>query len=70
MLADFGFVLDLFFQASIPVEKALSSYGDVLLAFEMNGKPLPPEHGGPLRIIVPGHVGVRNVKWVDEVGGY
>ena len=32
--------------ASIPIEKALSPYGDVLLAYEMNGEPLPPEHGG------------------------
>jgi hypothetical protein len=38
--------------ASIPIEKALSPYGDVLVAYEMNGEPLPPEHGGPLRIIV------------------
>lgn len=44
-------------QASIPIEKALSPFGDVLIAYEMNGKPLPPEHGGPLRMIVPGHVG-------------
>ena len=42
-------------------------YGDVLLAYEMNDKPLPPEHGGPLRIIVPGHVGIRNIKWVQEI---
>jgi len=64
-------------EASIPIEKALSPYGDVLLAYEMNGELLPPEHGGPLRIIVPGHVGIRNIKWVEsvatsdeEAGGY
>lgn len=33
----------------------------------MNGVTLPPEHGGPLRVIVPGHVGVRNVKWVEKI---
>jgi len=33
----------------------------------MNGEPLPPEHGAPLRVIVPGHVGVRNVKWVSQI---
>lgn len=54
-------------QASIPIEKALSPFGDVLLAYEMNGEPLPPEHGSPLRLIAPGIVGVRNVKWVSRI---
>lgn len=54
-------------QASIPIEKALSPYGDVLLAYEMNGETLPAEHGYPVRVVVPGHVGVRNVKWVAKV---
>merc|ERR1719159_101011 len=54
-------------QASIPIEKALSPYGDVLLAFEMNGEPLPPEHGYPVRVVVPGVVGVRNVKWLKHI---
>jgi len=54
-------------QASIPIEKALSPYGDVLIAYEMNGKALPPEHGYPVRMVVPGHVGVRNVKWVERL---
>ena len=54
-------------EASIPIEKALDCYGDVLLAYEMNGELLPPEHGGPLRIIVPGHVGIRNIKWVQAI---
>lgn len=54
-------------QASIPIEKALSPFGDVLLAYEMNGEPLPAEHGFPCRLVVPGHVGVRNVKWVGRI---
>ncbi|CAE7807080.1 SUOX [Symbiodinium sp. CCMP2456] len=54
-------------EASIPIEKALSPYGDVLLAYEMNGEALPNEHGAPVRVIVPGVVGVRNVKWVGRV---
>lgn len=54
-------------QASIPIEKALSPYGDVLLAYEMNGEPLPAEHGAPVRVVVPGVVGVRNVKWVGRI---
>lgn len=54
-------------EASIPSMKALSKRGDVLLAYEMNGEPLTPGNGYPLRIIVPGHAGVRNVKWVSKV---
>lgn len=54
-------------QASIPIEKALSPWGDVLLAYEMNGQDLPKEHGAPVRLIVPGVVGVRNVKWVGRI---
>jgi sulfite oxidase len=54
-------------EASIPIKKALSRFGDVLLAYEMNDEPLPTKHGYPLRVIVPGHVGVRNVKWVTKI---
>ena len=53
--------------ASIPVSKALNPEGDVLLAFEMNGEPLPMDHGYPLRVIVPGTVGARNVKWLSSI---
>ena len=52
--------------ASIPVEKALSDYGEVLLAYEMNGKPIPKDHGYPLRVVVPGTVGARSVKWLSK----
>ena len=48
-------------QASIPIEKALDPYGDVLLAYEMNGEPLPREHGAPLRVVVPGVVGAPRI---------
>ena len=54
-------------EASIPASKALSTYGDVLLAYEMNDQALPPQHGFPVRVIVPGHVGVRNVKWLQKI---
>ena len=54
-------------EASVPIEKALSEFGDAILAYEMNGAPLPRDHGAPLRAIVPGLVGVRNVKWVSGV---
>jgi sulfite oxidase len=51
--------------ASIPVSKATA--GEVLLAWAMNDRPLPPVHGGPVRVIVPGYVGARSVKWVSRV---
>ena len=54
-------------KASVDLEKAMSLRGDSLLAYEMNGEPLPRDHGYPLRTIVPGYVGVRNVKWLSEV---
>ena len=53
------------FARSLPVADALSP--DVLLADTMNGEPLPREHGGPLRLIVPGFYGVAQVKWVERI---
>ena len=53
------------FGVSIPLEKAMSDH--VLLAFEMNGEPLSPEHGFPLRAVVPGYAGVRSAKWLTEI---
>ncbi|MFD9504247.1 sulfite oxidase [Streptomyces sp. NPDC060035] len=48
----------------LPVSKALD---DVLLAYEMNGEPLPPDHGHPVRLIVPSWVGIANIKWVGDI---
>ncbi|CAH1281600.1 unnamed protein product [Diabrotica balteata] len=53
--------------ASIPIWKALDRRGDVLLAYEMNGVPIPRDHGFPVRVIVPGIVGARNVKWLGKI---
>ena len=47
--------------------KALS--GEVLLAWAMNGESLPAAHGAPLRVIVPGYIGARSVKWLTSVIG-
>ncbi|HEY8020978.1 MAG TPA: sulfite oxidase [Thermoanaerobaculia bacterium] len=53
------------FGGSIPLAKALSA--EVLLAYEMNGAPLPPSHGAPLRALVPGFIGARSVKWLSRI---
>jgi DMSO/TMAO reductase YedYZ molybdopterin-dependent catalytic subunit len=42
----------------------------VLLATHVNGVPLPPEHGGPLRLVVPFLQGYKSVKWVDSVRAF
>ena len=51
----------------IPIEKAVGFRGDCLLAYEMNGVPLPRDHGYPLRLIAPGHAGCRQVKWLRDI---
>jgi sulfite oxidase len=53
------------FGGSIPLDKA--SRPEVLLAWAMNGDSLPPVHGAPLRLVVPGYIGARSVKWLERV---
>lgn len=48
----------------LPLAKALD---DTLIALTMNGAPLPPDHGFPARLIVPGWVGIANVKWLGSI---
>jgi DMSO/TMAO reductase YedYZ molybdopterin-dependent catalytic subunit len=50
---------------SLPLEEALRD--DVLLAYEMNGQPLLPQHGAPLRLVVPGWYGMTHVKWLTSI---
>ncbi|MFI6234754.1 sulfite oxidase [Micromonospora sp. NPDC050784] len=48
----------------IPIAKALD---DVLLAYEMNGETLPVDHGFPVRVVVPGWIGISSIKWVGPI---
>jgi sulfite oxidase len=50
---------------SIPVAAALNP--EVILAYEMNGQPLTPEHGAPLCLVIPGQDGTHSIKWVGEI---
>ncbi len=49
----------------LPIEKALED--DTLLVYAMNGEPLPEDHGFPVRLLVPGWVGIANIKWVGRI---
>lgn len=53
------------YQRALPVADALRE--EVLLAYEMNGAPLLPQHGAPLRLIVPGWYGMAHVKWLRDI---
>src|SRR5688500_7257721 len=53
------------FGGSIPLDKACRP--EVLLAWAMNGQPLPAVHGAPLRVVVPGYIGARSVKWLERI---
>jgi sulfite oxidase len=53
------------FGGSVPLDKARRP--EVILAWAMNGESLPPVHGAPLRVIVPGYIGARSVKWVERI---
>lgn len=50
---------------SLPLHEALRP--EVLLAYEMNGRPLEPQHGAPVRLLVPGWYGMTSVKWLTRI---
>jgi len=54
-----------FYERSLSTADAL--HDDVLLAWELNGVPLPPQHGFPLRLVVPGWYGMASVKWLGRI---
>ncbi|WP_374409553.1 sulfite oxidase [Hydrogenophaga sp.] len=54
---------------SVVVERSvpITAMADALLAWEMNGMPIPLAHGGPLRLVVPGYTGVNNIKYIKRL---
>ena len=57
--------VDQFYQRSLTIDQAMRE--EVFLAYEMNGAPLEPQHGAPLRLVVPGWYGMTSVKWLDKI---
>jgi DMSO/TMAO reductase YedYZ molybdopterin-dependent catalytic subunit len=57
--------VDQHYQRGLALADALED--GVVLAYEMNGEPLPPQHGYPLRLVVPGWYGMTNVKWLSSL---
>ncbi|WP_406288346.1 sulfite oxidase [Embleya sp. NBC_00896] len=55
------------YQRSLPLAVAAGDDPEVLVAYAMNGLPLPPQHGHPLRLVVPGWYGMAHVKWLREI---
>jgi sulfane dehydrogenase subunit SoxC len=53
------------YERSLPLAEAMGE--DVLLAYAMGGQPLLPQHGFPLRLVVPGWYGMTNVKWLERI---
>jgi DMSO/TMAO reductase YedYZ molybdopterin-dependent catalytic subunit len=57
--------VDQFYERSLPVDEALGD--DALLAYELNGQPLPAQHGLPLRLVIAGWYGMAHVKWLRAI---
>jgi len=57
--------VDQCYERSLPLDEALGA--GCVLAYDLNGTPLPPQHGFPLRLVVPGWYGMTNVKWLSRI---
>ncbi|KOU66802.1 sulfite oxidase [Streptomyces sp. MMG1533] len=55
------------YQRGLPLDVATGDEPEVLVAYAMNGAPLPPQHGSPLRLVVPGWYGMAQVKWLCDI---
>ena len=53
------------FVRQVPIDKAMQA--DTVIAYEMNGQPIPPVHGAPLRAIIPGWEGAYSMKWLNRL---
>ncbi|KAJ4293469.1 hypothetical protein N0V90_008752 [Kalmusia sp. IMI 367209] len=58
---------DEWYGASVPLSRVMDLSCGIILALQMNGKPLSPNHGAPVRVVTPGIAGARSVKWLDRV---
>ncbi|KAI0203985.1 nitrate reductase [Astrocystis sublimbata] len=56
-----------YYGTSIKLSWALDAERGVMLAHKMNGETLPPDHGKPLRVVIPGQIGGRSVKWLKKI---
>ena len=64
-VVDISFYAQDGYSESIPLEMAMRD--EVIVAYEMNGEPLPSKHGFPARLIVPGYFGLKHVKWLTKI---
>ena len=55
------------FGTSIPLARAMNPAYDIMIAYEQNGERLHPDHGYPIRLIVPGYAAARNIKWLKQI---
>ncbi|KOG31409.1 sulfite oxidase [Streptomyces resistomycificus] len=55
------------YQRALPLADATAEAPEVLVAYAMNGAPLPPQHGHPLRLVAPGWYGMAHVKWLRDI---
>jgi DMSO/TMAO reductase YedYZ molybdopterin-dependent catalytic subunit len=58
---------ELTFERALPLDLAADPAAEILIAYEMNGKPLRPDHGAPFRLLVPHWYAVASVKWLKRI---